>query len=101
MNIELLAADIARRIPEMAKDCSENNAEVIKRLIEQRLEQERQEWRHLYAQAWEARTNGDWKPFGGLWKKILCGDDGGESQPLPQPVPLLPHPDTGWIIRSD
>ena len=35
MNIELLASDIASRIPEMARDSNLNNAETIKGIIRQ------------------------------------------------------------------
>lgn len=33
MNISLLAAEIARRVPDMAQDCATNNAQVIEQLI--------------------------------------------------------------------
>lgn len=35
MNIELLASDIASRIPEMARDSALNNSETIKGIIRQ------------------------------------------------------------------
>jgi hypothetical protein len=37
MNIELLAADIASRVPSMAQDSTVNNVETIKGLIEQEI----------------------------------------------------------------
>ncbi len=43
MNIPLIAADIARRIPEMAKDSVVNNEAVIRRM----LEDEEKRTRHL------------------------------------------------------
>lgn len=40
-NIHLIAADLARRIPEMAKDSPINNATVIENLLREQIRQER------------------------------------------------------------
>lgn len=40
MNITLAAADIARRIPEMAKDSAVNNEGVIQRILESHMQKE-------------------------------------------------------------
>lgn len=39
MNITLIAAEIARRIPDMAKDCATNNEALIKGLLEAEIQQ--------------------------------------------------------------
>jgi hypothetical protein len=37
MNLHILAADIASRIPEMQRDCATNNAALIERMIRQHM----------------------------------------------------------------
>lgn len=47
MNIELLVADIVSRIPEMARDSSANNEELLKRIIREHVN--RPTYSHFFA----------------------------------------------------
>lgn len=42
MNIELLAADLASRVPDAAKDSTVNNVELFKRIIQQEIDRSKQ-----------------------------------------------------------